>query len=149
MNEKGCESDIHLIIFTCCHYIFKFFISFVLCFKWQMDYRIKEILTKIETDISRPLTIHELAASINISVPHFQHLFKKEVQICTIKYINNLRLEKARRMLETTHLCVKEIRLAVGAPNEAHFLHNFKRRFGATPKNYRKNFHGVSRDLPK
>lgn len=106
-----------------------------------MDYRIREILAKIENDISRPLAIPDLAASINVSVSHFQHLFKKEVQICAVKYINNLRLEKACRLLETTHLSVKEIRLQVGAPNEAHFLQDFKQKFGATPKNYRRNFH--------
>jgi transcriptional regulator GlxA family with amidase domain len=105
-----------------------------------MDYRIKEILEKIENDFSRPITIPDLAASINVSVSHFEHLFKKEVQICAVKYIKNLRLEKACRLLETTHLSIKEIRFQVGVPNEAHFLNDFKRRFGKTPKNYRKNF---------
>ncbi len=105
-----------------------------------MDYRIKEILEKIESDISRPITIPDLAASINMSVSYFQHLFKKEAQICAVKYIKNLKLEKARRLLETTHLSIKEIRFEVGVPNEAHFLSDFKRRFGKTPKNYRRNF---------
>lgn len=106
-----------------------------------MDYRIKEILAEIEKDITKPLHISDLAASINVSVSYFQHLFKREVRICAVKYINNLRMEKARRLLETTHLCVKEIRVGVGASNEAHFLQDFKRKFGATPKNYRRNFH--------
>jgi transcriptional regulator GlxA family with amidase domain len=105
-----------------------------------MDYRIKEILVKIERDISHPLRIPNLAALINVSVSHFEHLFKKEVQICPVKYINNLRLEKARHLLETTNLRVQEIRVQVGAMNEAHFLHDFKQKYGATPKNYRKNF---------
>jgi transcriptional regulator GlxA family with amidase domain len=105
-----------------------------------MDYRIKEILVKIERDFSTPLKIPDLAASINVSVSHFEHLFKKEMQISAVKYINNLRLERARQLLETTHLRVQEIRVRVGAMNEAHFLHDFKQKFGATPKNYRKNF---------
>ena len=104
-----------------------------------MDYRIKEILARIEDDLAKPLTISCLAESINVSVSYFQHLFKREVQICAVKYINNLRLEKARGLLETTHLRVKEIRLSVGITNEAHFLQDFKRKFGATPKNYRRN----------
>jgi two-component system, response regulator YesN len=105
-----------------------------------MDYRIKEILAKVEQDFSRPLKVSLLAASINLSVSRFQHLFKKEVQISFIKYINNLRLEKARELLETTHFRVKGIRFAVGIKNEAHFLHNFREKFGATPKNYRKSY---------
>lgn len=106
-----------------------------------MDYRIKQTLARIEQDISQPLAIPDLAASVRLSVSYFQHLFKSEVGICAVKYINNLRLEKARGFLETTPLCVKEIRLKVGAGSEAHFLQDFKSKFGVTPKNYRRNFH--------
>ena len=105
-----------------------------------MDHRIKEILAKVEQEIERPLTIPELAATVNLSVSHFQHLFKKEVQICAVKYINNLRLEKARQLLENTHLSIKEIRRLVGATSEAHFIDAFKRKFGQTPKHYRDFF---------
>ena len=105
-----------------------------------MDYRIKEILTKIERRISRRLVVRELAESINISVSHFEHLFKKEMHTSPIKYINNLRLEKASELLVSSHLRVKQIRLKVGASNEAHFQRNFKRKFGETPNNYRKIF---------
>jgi len=105
-----------------------------------VDYRIKEILSKIENDISRPLVIRDLAESINVSVSHFQHLFKKEVHTSPTKYINNLRLQKALELLVTSHLRVKEIRLKVGATNEAHFLRDFKRKFGETPNDYRKIF---------
>lgn len=106
-----------------------------------MDRRILEILEKIENRISEKLIVTDLAAFINMSVSHFQHLFKKEVRICAVKYINNLRLEKARDLLETTHLCVKEIRIKVGANNESHFIHDFKRKFSVTPSNYRKFYH--------
>lgn len=102
-----------------------------------MDYRIKEILIKIEENISHPLTVQVLAESINVSVSHFQRLFKKEVHIGATKYINNLRLQKARELLETSHLRVKEIRLKVGVTNESHFINDFKRRFGETPNSYR------------
>jgi two-component system response regulator YesN len=105
-----------------------------------MDHRIQEILEKIETDISQKLVIGDLAASVNLSASHLQHLFKEEAQISIIKYINDLRLHKARELLETTHLRIKEIRIKVGATNEAHFLEDFKRKFGSTPSNYRKVF---------
>jgi len=104
-----------------------------------MDYRIKEIIAKVDRDLSQPLSIPELAASINVSVSHFQRLFKKEVRLCAVKYIKDRRLETARQLLISTHLRIKEIRMQVGATNEAHFMSDFKRRFGETPGNYRKN----------
>jgi transcriptional regulator GlxA family with amidase domain len=54
------------------------------------------------------------------------------------QYVKELRLEKARIFLETTHLRVKEIRARVGATNETHFLRCFKQKFGRTPNQYRK-----------
>ncbi len=105
-----------------------------------MDYRIKEIIAKADQHLSEPLSIPELAASINLSVSHFQRLFKKELGTSPVKYINDRRLQKARQFLETTHLRVKEIRRQVGATSEAHFQRDFKRKFGETPGNYRKNY---------
>jgi AraC family transcriptional regulator of arabinose operon len=105
-----------------------------------MDHRIEKILRKIENDISQKLVVRDLAASVNLSVSRLQHLFKQELGISLVKYINSLRLEKARLLLETTDLHVKEIRLKVGATHEAHFLEDFKQKFGQTPNHYRNNF---------
>lgn len=103
-----------------------------------MDYRIREIIAKVENDLTEPLIIFDLAASVNLSVSHFQHLFKKEVGFGIIKYSNNLRIQKARELLETTNLQIKEIRRQVGATNAAYFLGDFKRKIGETPSDYRK-----------
>lgn len=105
-----------------------------------MDYRVNEVIAKVEQDISRPFTIPDLAASVGVSVSHLQHLFKRELQTGIVKYIINLRLEKARHLLETTDLRVKEIRLRIGIAHEGHFIEDFKEKFGETPKNYRNNY---------
>lgn len=105
-----------------------------------MDYRIQQILKQIENDISQQFVIGDLAASVNLSASRLQHLFKKEMQTSIIKYINNLRLQKARKLLETSHLHVKEIRMKVGVINESHFMRDFKRKFGETPNNYQQIF---------
>lgn len=118
----------------------KFGSAFVLFWCKQVDHRIQQILKQIENDISQQLVIGDLAASVNMSVSRLQHLFKKEVRISIVKYINNLRLERACELLETSHLQVKEIRIKVGASHEAHFLEDFKRKFGESPNNYRKVF---------
>lgn len=103
-----------------------------------MDHRIEKTLRKIQNDISQKLTIRDMAASVNLSVSRLQHLFKKETGISLVKYINNLKLERARELLETTDLCIKEIRLKIGVTNESHFLHDFKQKFTLTPVSYRR-----------
>lgn len=116
----------------------KFLIPFI--FDRLMDYRIEELVKKIEFDLNRTPPIEELARVMGMSVSRLQHLFKKETGTSITKYIKELRLQKAREFLETTHLSIKEIRGKVGIANEPHFLHDFKRRFGRTPSEYRKNF---------
>jgi two-component system response regulator YesN len=102
-----------------------------------VDHRIQQILRQIESDISQQFVIGDLAVSVNLSASRLQHLFKKEVETSIVKYVNNLRLEKARKLLETSYIQVKDIRIKVGATNESHFLEDFKRKFGQTPNNYR------------
>jgi len=105
-----------------------------------MDHRIREILKQIENDVSQQFVIGDLAASVNLSVSRLQHLFKEEVETSIIKYVNNIRLQKARELLETSHLHVNEIRIKVGATSEAHFTKDFKQKFGRAPNNYRQIF---------
>jgi transcriptional regulator GlxA family with amidase domain len=105
-----------------------------------MDYRIEEILVKIENGISQTMTVRDLADSVNLSISHFQHLFKQEVSISLTQYVKELRLQKAREFLETTHLRVKEIRLRVGVTDTNHFWRDFKRKFGKTPNQLRRNY---------
>ncbi len=106
-----------------------------------MNYRIEGILTEIGNHLSQTLTLQKLADSLDVSVSNFEHLFKQEVGISPTKYIKDLRLKKARELLETTQLSIKEIRVKVGIKNKAHFFRDFKQKFGSTPGEYRKNFH--------
>lgn len=109
-----------------------------------MDYRIEELITNIESNLEQVPNIKRMAHCINVSVSHLQHLFKQETGANITKYIKELRLQKARELLETSHLRIKEIRLKVGASDETHFLRDFKQKFGETPNEYRKNFRNSS-----
>lgn len=105
-----------------------------------MDYRIEELITTIEENIATSLTIQDLAESVNLSVSYLQHLFKEETNQNITQFIKELRLERSRKLLETTHLRVKEIRVEIGCPDDSHFLRDFKSMFGVTPSQYRLNF---------
>lgn len=106
-----------------------------------MDYRIEKLLTKIHTDITLASNAKKLAESFSVSVSYFQHLFKKETGTSLAKYAKNLRLEKARELLETTNLDIKEVRAKADISRKTHFFRDFKRKFGSTPSEHRKNFH--------
>jgi len=84
------------------------------------------------------LVIRDLAAAVNLSSGRLAHLFKSEVGISPQRYLNNLRMEKAKELLEHGLLSVKEIAAEVGIPDVSRLCRSFKARYGMTPKEYRK-----------
>lgn len=54
-----------------------------------------------------------------------------------IKYLKLLRMEKAKHLLETSFLSVKEITYRVGINDESHFVRDFKKTYGKAPTQYR------------
>lgn len=57
-----------------------------------------------------------------------------------MSYVHNLRMNKARELLETGDCFyrINEIGYQVGLPDGSHFARDLKKKFGATPTEYRK-----------
>jgi len=102
------------------------------------DRRLMVVLELINENIRRQLMIRELAPIVNLSPGRLAHLFKTEVGISPQRYVNNVRLKKARELLESGVLSVKQISAEIGLPNVSCFCRSFKARYGTTPKEYRK-----------
>ena len=88
-------------------------------------------------NLHREITLTELAHSVNLSVWRLCHLFRSDVGMSPIKYLKLLRLEKAKHLLETSFLSVKEITYQVGINDDSHFVRDFKKTFGKAPTLYR------------
>jgi len=54
-----------------------------------------------------------------------------------MQYLRLLRMERAKYLLETSFLSVKEITHSVGLNDESHFVRDFKKAYGAPPARYR------------
>jgi AraC family transcriptional regulator of arabinose operon len=103
-----------------------------------MDWRVQLILTLLEEDLRRTPSADELATKLNLSNSRLTHLFKAEVGCSLTQYLRDLRLRKARILLETTFLSIKETMMAVGMTDPSHFVRDFKKVSGHTPTEYRK-----------
>lgn len=79
------------------------------------------------------LTIEELAREAGLSPAHFMRAFRESVGSAPHQYLVSLRLERARRMLDTPDAALSEVALTTGFADQAHFTRVFKRRFGVTP----------------
>jgi transcriptional regulator GlxA family with amidase domain len=93
----------------------------------------------MKENLSRKLTEKELAHQAGLTAQHFCVLFKGETGETPARHLNRLRMEKARELLEDdqSRLSIKEIATVVGWSDLSHFVRDFEKRFGLSPKRYR------------
>ncbi|MGI8997649.1 MAG: helix-turn-helix domain-containing protein [Pyrinomonadaceae bacterium] len=108
-----------------------------------MDFRIQRVLTLMSSDLHRELSLEELARTVNLTPEHLCRLFKAGTGESPLKYRKRLRIQKARELLETTFLSVKEIMFAVGVNDASHFVRDFEAAYGLSPTQYRAHFQSL------
>ena len=74
--------------------------------------------------------------------------FKTATGLTIIDYVQNLRVEAAKRLLESSDEAADEIGAAVGYEDASFFRRLFKRRTGVTPGRYRRVFQPIHRGMP-
>lgn len=105
-----------------------------------MDPRVKEAIELMETNSKAKLRVDHVAQVLGLSGSRLQHLFKHDTGTTLISYLQEFRIERARKLLEETHLSVKQIVSEVGAADTSHFSRAFRKAQGLSPKRYRVNF---------
>lgn len=105
-----------------------------------MDKRVEKIIQMMREDVRGELSLSEFAQSVNLSVWRLCHIFKSDVGMPPIRYLRLLRMERAKDLLESSFLSVKEIAYQVGLNDESHFVRDFKSTYGFSPALYRSNF---------
>ncbi|MEX1296555.1 MAG: helix-turn-helix domain-containing protein [Candidatus Limnocylindrales bacterium] len=101
-----------------------------------------DLLSYIADHPSRDLSVAALAERANMSERSFQRLFMREVGVSPGKYVEQTRIDAARRLLEQTEDGVAGIAGHCGFTNAETFHRSFKRRVGVTPTEYRQRFAG-------
>ena len=84
------------------------------------------------------VTVKELAASCHLSESRFSHLFKEIMGKSPMSYLLDLRLNKAKELLEDTELSVLAISEALGFSNQFYFSRQFKKHTTLSPTEYRR-----------
>ena len=94
-------------------------------FKWLGA--IEESLMFIAQHVEQPLTLEQLAENVSLSPFYFARLFKKETGFSPHEYIVRARVDKAKYLLKSTSLPLKEIACRCGFGNECRFSTTFKK----------------------
>ena len=98
-----------------------------------------KIATYILENYSSPaINVTDIANHAGISEVHLRRIFKSAVNTTPVKYINYLRLEKAKNMLINSNYSVNEIAFSVGFEDAYYFSRLFKKEIGISPSEYKK-----------
>lgn len=102
---------------------------------WQLRRVTDYLAAKFADDV----TLKELAGLTGLSVFHFARAFKQATGVPPHVRLVELRVEQARRLLETTKRTVTDIALEVGYENSQSLARVFARKVGMTPSAYRRD----------
>ena len=91
----------------------------------------------IDNHFSKDITLELLEQRTHISRFHLAHLFKEELDISPITYLNQVRINQAKELLATTNHTVLQIAELVGFNSVTYFSTKFKDMVGLTPRTYR------------
>ncbi len=94
----------------------------------------------IEANYEKNISLQQVAAHVHLSATYLSALFKKELQINFVNYVNEMRMEKAKELLLKTCLKSFEVAEKVGFKDNTYFSKAFKRHYGIGPGEYRKRW---------
>ena len=80
-----------------------------------------------------------LASLCNMSEVLFRRNFKNSTGLSPLKYINNLKISRAKELLSVGMCSVSEAATLSGFHNECYFSREFKKHTGMSPVEYKKN----------
>ena len=104
---------------------------------WTTDERLQRVLKYIHTHITQNIDIDNLADVACLTKPYFIRLFKHELGISPLQYINTKKVERAQLLLYMTDMPVKEVAYALGFSDHSYFIRMFRKQMDITPQDYR------------
>lgn len=108
--------------------------------KMQRDnVRIKEMLTYIQANYDKELTIDEIAAVCAISTSECMRCFRATISTTPIAYLKSYRLQQAAIKLQSTNDKISTIAERCGFQEMSYFAKSFREIYGCTPSDYRKS----------
>lgn len=112
--------------------------------KMHEDEPIKRAQEFIEVNIAEKISVEGLADQFAIGKRHFERRFKSATNNTPVEYIQRVKIEAAKKSLETSQKNVTEVMYEVGYTDNRAFRIIFKRITGLSPMEYRNKYNKMA-----
>jgi AraC family transcriptional regulator len=104
-------------------------------------YWLDSVRAFIELNYRSDIGVRELARKARVHPAHLSKSFGRAFGSTVREYVRRLRVEFARKQIESSGLTLSEIAIASGFADQSHFTKTFKRVVGTSPSEYRQTLH--------
>ena len=104
----------------------------------RADDKIKALMVYIHEHYREPISVEQLAREAHISKRLCFRLFRENLHMSPLEYMQSYRLQKACQMLSQTDAPITQVAYACGLGSSSYFGKQFREAFGCTPAQYRK-----------
>lgn len=98
---------------------------------------VEQAVDYVQRNYQNEISVKSISADLFITPNYFSQIFKSQMGMNFIDYLNEVRVEKAKELLKDGHLKVYEVAELSGYPNYKYFNTVFKKYTGYSPKEYR------------
>lgn len=123
--KKLCDEIIRLVIETC------------KLKENKKDYIVDFILEYIQLHYNEDIYLELFADKLNLTKEYISQYFKNKTGTNLVNYLNEFRIQKAKKLLAETRLSINEIAQNVGYNTPNNFSRIFKQYVGKSPREYR------------
>jgi transcriptional regulator GlxA family with amidase domain len=108
----------------------------------EQSMEVRAICEFLEKHYIENITLEDLCKLTGLSKYYLLRSFTKQKGISPYSYLETIRIDKAKKMLEQGVLPI-DVALQTGFTDQSHFSNFFKKFIGLTPKQYRNIFKGT------
>ncbi len=107
----------------------------------DLDARLVRCLREwLDANLTKHVTVDQMAGQANMSPRNFARVFAQETRLTPGKFLEKLRVEKAKQLLESTDLRLKQISAQCGLGSLISMRRTFLRHVSISPASYRNSF---------
>jgi AraC family transcriptional regulator len=96
--------------------------------------QIQHLLAFLHDHFDQDIALDDLAQLVHISPAHLRRVFKQATGVAPHQYLLQLRVDRAKALLQSGNHSIRDVALQVGFADQSHLNRHFKKYLGVTPK---------------